>query len=134
MTKILVGNFPSKALTMRAIGVENKEEAKIHIGYDYGDKLKAVLEGALSSFFLSLIVHDEIYISFGDLYVLVDKLGAVDTIKLLEAKIIKLVNADFGNAIWEFESKPGRLSLGGLRQELSAMEHLEREVSLNKNI
>jgi hypothetical protein len=129
MTKILIRNFPKVATSYEAVSQDEKHKVKFHLGFDSKDKSDEILASALSSFFISLIVHDEIFLTFDDFRFLLDKIGTADSLKLLESKIIKIVVERQHNTIWEGDVFLGKICLGGVAPQKDPMEEFEKNIS-----
>lgn len=130
MSNILINNFPrdARAFTMamdyenKAIaGNSDKKSKKYLLGYDDATRNNEVIDGALSSFFLSLIIHDEITLYYGDYRILIEKIGGADTLKLLDRKILKIVF----NRVVNLVVQESTLTITGHMVGKDPIEHLE---------
>lgn len=135
MTKILINNFPRQAQYVHATSTaDENDKVRFHVGYDNESSAQMLVANALSSFFSSLIIHNQIYITFDDFYFLLDALGAPDTVRLLDRKIIKIVGVKHDNAIWESASAKGKLQLSGVELSEDIMARFEKSVNESKKI
>jgi len=130
MTKILIQNFPSKTILCQvALEGDEKNIASFQVGYDSRYEYKELLESGLSSFFTSLIIHDEIFLRLADFRVLLYTIGIADTLKLLDSKIIKVVIEPQTSAIWADDSASGTMRLGGVIPQIDQMQRFEKNIS-----
>lgn len=135
MTKILISTFPNEAysITLKSDDDENKLW-KSYLGCDTGNNSEELKTQALSSFFISLIIHDEIYISINNYYYLIMILGAKDLLSLLDRKIIKIIDHDYAFAITESNEKNGNLLFDGIKNSKDGLTRIEEFINNSNKI
>lgn len=93
MSSILVTSKIAKKSLVSAKSVENPADV-IHFYYGYlesSEEAQAVTQSFLSAFLMSLITHDTIYVRTSDFTTILTAIGAEQTLKLLDNKIIKVI-------------------------------------------
>lgn len=124
MTKILVNNFPNDAATVTVKpDTGEKERINFSVGYDPDYRSEEIIAGGLTSFFSSLIIHDEVFLTYSDYFVLLKEVGVTDMLKLLDRKIIKILLDRTAHVIEHGKT----LSFGSLSPVQDAMEDLEEK-------
>jgi hypothetical protein len=133
MTKILISNFPQSAQLVGAVN-DAGEKVEFHVGYEDVEKSKEVLTSAMSSFFISLLVHDEIYITISDFHAIIAAIGPAAAISLLERKILKFVPPLPESVIVKAGPTSSTMSFNSVGLAEDAMVRFERLINSSKTI
>lgn len=128
MSSILITNKMAPKTLIHAEAVaDKKDKIQFYFGYlNEGSETNAAAKELLSSFFMSLITHDKIYLRPSDFSVVLAELGSGDTLKLLDRKIISTV---FGTDELVIRREPGLLSLSYMKFEWSELDGFEKRIA-----
>lgn len=91
---VMLSNFPSPLGVLRSIDKNGKDihqDDYRYSGFVKGHEYRVLIENSIEKLFLSLLLYDQIYINDEDFLKVVSALGVVNSIKLLERKIIKVI-------------------------------------------
>ncbi|MFV5589890.1 hypothetical protein [Acinetobacter variabilis] len=101
-----MSNFPSKLGVLSAIGdVAQDINSFKYLGYVNRQDYKILMENALQKLFLSLILYEKIYMSDKDFIKLVEVIGWLDGIELLEKRIVKIFYDKYEPSVTVHRSK-----------------------------
>ncbi|CCK75723.1 hypothetical protein OLEAN_C15470 [Oleispira antarctica RB-8] len=93
--KIFINNFPNPVHKLVSIGSSGKAIKKtsptILTGFDMGGSVKDLMNNAMSKFFLSLILYDEVIVTDSVFKKIILCIGLENCLVLLETKKIKLI-------------------------------------------
>ncbi|WP_331691379.1 SEC-C domain-containing protein [Pseudomonas sp. ZY71] len=126
MSSILITNKVANKCRVKAKSLSDEEEVEFFYGFlDKGEEVDAVVRGFVSAFFMSLVTHDDIYLKPGDLGVVLSTLGAENTLKLLDRKIVKVV---FGADDFVVKSGKAALELSFMKFDWAELEGFEERL------
>ncbi|MBM4928303.1 SEC-C domain-containing protein [Vibrio parahaemolyticus] len=109
MTSILIANTAYSLAQVSAKSEENSDSVDFLMGYFSDKELEEQNKRVLSSFFNSLITHEEIYLTLPTLQLVLDNIGFTDLLKLLQNKAIKTCFG-LGDNVVMLDGGQGRLS------------------------
>lgn len=128
--KIFINNFPEpvrKLVPIAHNGKKNKNAGPTMLaGFDMGGEAKALFNNAMSKFFLSFILYDEVIITDSDFKKIISHIGLENSLVLLESKKIKLIydKIDFG---MEFLNPAGsRLKLTNHMIKIPVISYIDK--------
>lgn len=133
MSKILINNFPQSLIHYTACSVSDEfDKVEFTLGFDLERQIHDIKNSTLTSFFQSILIHDEILVSYSDYLKLIEFIGIEDTLKLLDAKIIKIIMLKSNICLMRKDNIRSSLDIISLQGDL--MEKFEKEVSKRTDI
>lgn len=105
-SEIILSNFPSKVGVLAPLGESAKDISSFkYLGYVNHYDYKILMQNALQKLFLSLILYEKIYISDKDFIKLIEIIGWLDGLELLEKGIVKVFYDKFEPSVTAHRSK-----------------------------
>ena len=99
MTSILIANNAGRYVKYGLESVDKATNSEIIMGYFHEKEVEKQNESILSSFFVSLLTHEEIYLNDSTIQLVLNCIGYKSLLKILERKIIKTCFGLGSNAI-----------------------------------
>lgn len=99
MTSILIANHAERQVKYGMESMDKATNVDFLMGYFSEQEVEKQNESTLSSFFISLLTHEEIYLNDSTLQLVLNSIGYKSLLKLLEHKIIKTCFGLGSNAI-----------------------------------
>ncbi len=109
MTSILIANTAYSLAQVSAKSEGNSDIVDFVMGYFSNGEVEEQNKRVLSSFFNSLITHEEIYLTLPTLELVLDNIGFTDLLRLLQDKAIKTCFG-LGDNVVILDGDQGRLS------------------------
>ncbi|OAL81223.1 hypothetical protein AY606_00220 [Acinetobacter sp. SFB] len=105
-SEIILSNFPSKLGVLTPVGDSTQDISSFkYLGYVNRQDYKILMENTLQKLFLSLILYEKIYISDKDFIKLVEIIGWLDGLELLEQGIVKIFYDKYEPSVTAHRSK-----------------------------
>ncbi|MEZ8651922.1 SEC-C metal-binding domain-containing protein [Vibrio splendidus] len=130
MTSILIANHAQRQVKYGVESIDKSSRSELLMGYFSEQEVEKQNESTLSSFFISLLTHEEIYLNDSTLQLVLDCIGSSSLLKLLEHKIIKICFGLGSNALVIGKDKHELTSLYAESSDINRFEeHLSKKVS-----
>ncbi|WP_353141902.1 hypothetical protein [Acinetobacter pragensis] len=111
-SEIILSNFPSKLGVLSPIGDSAQDRSSFkYLGYVNRQDYRVLIENALQKLFLSVILYEKIYISDKDFIKLVEVIGWLDGLDLIEKGIVKIFYDKYEPSVTAHRSKKHLLLL-----------------------
>jgi hypothetical protein len=120
MTSILIANNAGAHTEYGLISADKATKANFLMGYFSKQEVEKQNESTLSSFFISLLTHEEIYLNDHTLDLVLNCIGYKSLLKLLEQKVIKTCFGLGNNVVF----------LGEYRHQLEIIYHKKSDINI----
>jgi hypothetical protein len=120
MTSILIANNAGAHTKYGLISEDTATKSNFLMGYFSKQEVEKQNESTLSSFFISLLTHEEIYLNDHTLDLVLNCIGYKSLLKLLEQKVIKTCFGLGNNVVF----------LGEYRHQLEIIYHKKSDINI----
>jgi hypothetical protein len=133
MASILIANHAQRHVKYGVESIDKSTSLDFLMGYFSDQEVQKQNEITLSSFFISLLTHEEIYLNDSTLQLVLSCIGYKSLLKLLEHKIIKTCFGLGNNAIIIGKDKHELTSVYADSSDINRFEeHLAKKI-ISKN-
>lgn len=91
---IILSNFPSLTSTLTCIEGKDKslnDKEFRYMGFVKKEEYPVLLDNSIEKFFISLLLYETIYLNDKDFLKIIQSIGVLNSVKLLERKVIKII-------------------------------------------